>query len=96
MRYLRSAILTALACMDIVLADNCVSGSQEIDGNWYCQPVEEIVYSNVGSAGSYNRVTNMAPDGVCSSIAQSYSGPLSPFDEEVRFYLAFYRSLRLT
>jgi hypothetical protein len=36
-------------------ADLCAKGSQEIDGNWFCQPVTAIRYSNVGTPGAYVR-----------------------------------------
>jgi hypothetical protein len=58
------------------------SGSTVLDGNWYCQPVQAIRYSNVGSPGSYNRITKME-DGSCSSTPNAFSGALAPFDEEV-------------
>jgi len=59
-------------------------GRQEIEGNWYCQSVKAIQYSNVGSSGTYKQITNMAADGSCSSTMKQFSGPLSPLDEEVR------------
>jgi hypothetical protein len=65
-------------------ADQCSTGSTEIGGNWYCQAVKAITYNNVGTAGSYNKVTNMASDGTCSSTPTAFSGPLSPLNEEVR------------
>ncbi|KUJ24321.1 uncharacterized protein LY89DRAFT_572863 [Mollisia scopiformis] len=65
----------------------CALGSQEIDGNWFCQPVSGIQYSNVGSPGAYNRIVAMNTDGSCDSVPQSFSGPLSPLDEEVSFHV---------
>jgi len=79
-----AAILVTLACIN---ADLCSSGSTEIGGNWYCQAVQAIQYSNVGTAGSYNQVTAMSSDGSCSSTPKSFSGPLSPLDEEVGPFL---------
>ncbi len=38
-----------------VQADLCAKGSQEIDGNWFCQPVTAIRYNNVGTPGTYVR-----------------------------------------
>lgn len=50
---------TVLALLVGVAADLCALGSQEIDGNSFCQPVDSIQYSNVGTPGSYNRVVYM-------------------------------------
>ncbi|TVY44898.1 Protein TOS1 [Lachnellula occidentalis] len=58
-------------------------GKIDINGNWYCQPVEAIRYSNVGSSGSYDRITQMDSDGVCASQPTTFAGNLAPFDEEV-------------
>jgi hypothetical protein len=54
-----------------------------VDGNWFCQPVTEITYCNVGSPGSYNDITNMPSDGSCSSTPYAFAGPIAPLDEEV-------------
>lgn len=66
-----------------VRADLCSQGSEQIEGNVYCQPVEAIRYSNVGASGSYNEITKMGSDGSCSSMPKHFSGPLAPLDEEV-------------
>jgi len=76
-------IATAISLLGVVGADLCGMGSQEIDGNWFCQPVQAIQYSNVGIPGTYNQITDMASNGVCSSEPKQYSGPISPLDEEV-------------
>jgi len=68
------------------IADQCSVGSKEIGGNWYCQAVQAIQYLNVGTAGSYNQITNMGTDGKCTSTKKSFSGPLSPLDEEVSLH----------
>jgi hypothetical protein len=65
-------------------ADLCGVGRTEIRGNWFCQPVEAIRYSNVGTAGSYKKIVNMTSDGNCESVPKDFSGPLSPLDEEVK------------
>ena len=65
-------------------ADLCAKGSQEVQGNWFCQRVTAIQYCNVGTPGTYNQVTDMdSTTGVCSSQPKQFSGPLSPLDEEV-------------
>jgi hypothetical protein len=77
------AAATVIVSLTTVGADLCSIGSTEIDGNWYCQPVDAIQYSNVGTPGSYYQVTNMLSDGACTSTPMSFSGPISPLDEEV-------------
>lgn len=68
------------------LADQCALGSTLSGGNWYCQPVKAIQYSNVGHSGSYNKVTGMSSGGVCSNTPTKYSGSLAPLDEEVSLH----------
>ena len=84
MRYL----LTAAALLaTTVLADKrdlCDGAPIDDNGNYYCKSVKAITYKQVGGQGSYNRITDMdAADAQCSSEPQSYSGSLSPLDEEV-------------
>jgi hypothetical protein len=77
-------IATAISLLLVsVGADLCGMGSKEIDGNWFCQAVQAIQYSNVGIPGTYNQITEMASSGVCSSQPKHFSGPISPLDEEV-------------
>lgn len=71
-----------LALLLGVGADQCAVGSSLISGNWYCQPVEAIRYSNVGTAGSYRQIIDMS-DGTCKGKTKYFKGPLSPLDEEV-------------
>lgn len=62
----------------------CASGAGiEVAGNLYCSAVSQLQYTNVGAAGSYNEVTYMGIDGTCLTSPKSFSGPLSPLDEEV-------------
>jgi hypothetical protein len=64
-------------------AQACAAGAaQEINGNWYCQAVKAITYSNFNAPGTYQKVTTMA-NGVCGSTPQSYGGAMAPMDEEV-------------
>ena len=72
-----------LAAFAVVNADQCALGSVQIDGNWFCQPVQAIRYSNVGTAGSYKQIVKMGSDGKCESVPRRFSGPLSPLNEEV-------------
>ncbi|CAD6442185.1 96f09121-de62-402b-b8d4-8d082bf913ba [Sclerotinia trifoliorum] len=76
-------LATAFILSSVVLL---VSGCSEVLGNLYCNPVDAILYSNVGSPGTYNQVTDMASNGICSSTPKSFSGPISPLDEEVSFH----------
>ena len=75
-----------LAFAASAVADQCASGSTLDGGNYFCQLVDAIQYSNVGHAGSYNKVTSMGTDGKCASSPVSYSGSLSPLDEEVSLH----------
>lgn len=69
-----------------VLATGVLSSCQEISGNYYCNEVEQIVYKNIGFSGSYNKVTSFNSDGTCSSTSQSFSGNMSPLDEELSIH----------
>lgn len=82
-----AVLATATTILTLVQAgDNCAQGSTEINGNYYCQPVNTIQYSGLGAAGTYNRITEMdSTNGACSSTQYAYSGGLSPLDEEVCF-----------
>lgn len=64
----------------------CAGKSFQENGNWYCQPVHHITYSNVGTAGEYQEVSNMNQEtGQCEFRPKAYSGPLAPFNEPVSF-----------
>jgi Glycine-rich protein domain (DUF2403) len=83
---MKSALAAAAlfsATISSAVAQACAPGTaQEISGNWYCQAVNAISYTNFGLPGSYNKVTSMV-DGSCGSTPQSYAGGISPMDEEV-------------
>ncbi|KAF2099911.1 hypothetical protein NA57DRAFT_75414 [Rhizodiscina lignyota] len=84
MRYnLVASALVAASMMCGVLAQSGADCA-ESGGNWYCQAVQKIAYSGFGKSGQYKKVTNMYPS--CQQSDQSYSGPLSPFDEEVSMH----------
>jgi len=70
-----------------VVGDLCSNGATEIDGNWYCKAVQAIQYSKVGAPGTYSDITGMFPDGTCSAVPKSFSGPISPMDEEVSHFI---------
>lgn len=63
----------------------CSGTAKEEGGNWWCGAVSQILYSNVGHPGTYKAVNNMGDDGSCSFEDVAFSGPLAPFNEEVRF-----------
>ena len=75
-----AAILATAATT--VWAGSC---SQDSLGNYYCNEVTQIKYTNIGHGGSYSRVSSMnQDDGTCGFSATGYSGSMAPFDEEVR------------
>ncbi|KAH8787427.1 putative TOS1-like glycosyl hydrolase-domain-containing protein [Hyaloscypha sp. PMI_1271] len=80
--------LAALLSVGNVLADLCAMGpKQELNGNWFCQPVKAIQYSNVGSSGSYRQITSMnSQTGSCEYQMKAFSGPLAPLNEEVSLH----------
>ena len=89
MKYASTAGLVIAATISGATAQACAAGSaKEIGGNWYCDAVKAITYSDFGSTGSYNRITNME-GGNCKSEPYDYSGALAPMDEEVRMVDSF-------
>lgn len=79
-------LITIVASLGAVSGDHCAEGSTDYGGNWFCQPVKAIHYSNVGTPGTYQKITGMS-NGVCTSETQLFSGPIAPLDEEVRLTL---------
>ena len=68
-------------------AELCAAGSTEENGNYYCQAVHQVTYSNVGAqaAGVYEEVVNMnTQTGECKKQNKAFSGPMAPFNEPVR------------
>ncbi len=72
-----------LAFGTVAVADQCSQGSTLEGGNYYCAAVKAIQYKGIGTPGTYQQITEMREDGTCSSVPKSFSGPLSPLDEEV-------------
>ena len=65
MKFEFAAGLFVAATTSGAAAQACVAGvAQEINGNWYCQAVKAITYSNFNTPGTYQKVTTMA-NGVC-------------------------------
>lgn len=67
----------------------CALGSVDENGNYFCQAVNQILYTNMGTSdASYQDVVFMDPQtGECQKQAQTISGGLAPFDEPVRSLL---------
>ncbi len=83
MKFAITAAAVLATTITIAATQACAAGSaQEINGNWYCQAVDTITYTNFGSSGTYNKVTTME-SGVCGSTPFSYGGTTSPMNEEV-------------
>lgn len=73
-------VVVALGFTAGVSASSC----SEVDGNYYCSEVNAISYSGIGYSGSYSDVTDMDTDScTCSKSTVSFSGSLSPLDEEL-------------
>lgn len=88
MRNLFTAGAVVVTIISGTAADLCSSGSQLINGNWYCQPVQRVRYHGVGGHGVYNRVTGMdSATGTCTSTPVEYEGSLAPFDEGMSLHL---------
>lgn len=70
-----TALLSALT--------TCVLGAADlINGNWYGQAVDRIIYDGWDSSGTYNEVVDMS-NGQCKMQPTTFSGSLSPLNEEV-------------
>ncbi|MCJ1266394.1 target of Sbf [Lobaria immixta] len=91
MRGLIAAAGTAfiLAIAGSAAAQACAAGTaKEINGNWYCSAVKAITYSNFPGTGSYKKVTQMnASSGQCTQQRYTYSGSLSPLNEELSLHI---------
>jgi len=88
MRYRSNSLLAGavLAAGITGAAGQCPDGSppQVIDQMSYCTAVHAVRYENFTGAGTYNKITNMDPNtGACESTPVTFSGPLTPLDEEV-------------
>lgn len=79
---LSSSILYSLAT---ILSANYVQAACDyIDGNYYCASVNAVQYTNIGFSGSYENVISMDESTCqCEQESYSFSGTLSPLDEEL-------------
>lgn len=71
-----TAVLTA------AFASTALGAANLINGNWYSNAVDSLVFTNWGTPGTYQEVTNMS-DGQCSKTTVSYGGGMAPLDKEV-------------
>lgn len=68
----------------ILLATKALAGCSYENGNYYCNEVTNVLYSNVGYSGTYQDVTNMDESSCeCTQESVSFSGTNSPLDEEL-------------
>ncbi|KAF2716742.1 hypothetical protein K431DRAFT_341778 [Polychaeton citri CBS 116435] len=85
MKYFAStAAILGLVTIVTAQGDGCFTEA----GNWYCNEVDAITYTDVGNYNStwkYNKLTEWSTS--CSSEPSNYQGPLSPFDEQVSLHL---------
>ncbi|CAH2355098.1 protein Tos1p [[Candida] railenensis] len=71
---------TVFAALVAAVSASC----EEVSGNYYCSLTTKVTYEGIGFSGSYNDVTNMDEStGECTSSSLSFSGNLSPLDEEL-------------
>lgn len=79
-----SALLTLGSAAMVAGLQQCTGSAKEEGGNWFCGAVDQILYSNVGHPGTYKAVSHMGSDGSCKFEDKAFTGPLAPFNEEVR------------
>lgn len=77
----------ALVAALLVAQINAQACSQS-GGNWYCNQVQAVEYTNFGSSGTFNQVTSMNENnGQCSFSPSAYSGAMAPFDQELSIHI---------
>ncbi|KAK5213555.1 target of Sbf [Exophiala xenobiotica] len=78
---------TLLAAAGTAVAQDSSSSTCTLEGgNYYCSQIDAISYSKFGTAGQYQRVTNMDSQGQCDFSPTSYGGGMAPFDDEVSWH----------
>ncbi|GEQ72294.1 hypothetical protein JCM33374_g5981 [Metschnikowia sp. JCM 33374] len=74
----------AFALVGSVSASSCT----DANGYYYCNETPKFIYKNVGFPGSYRNVVSMNEDNTAVSYeTATFSGPLSPFDEELSVHI---------
>ncbi|EAA35812.1 hypothetical protein NCU07501 [Neurospora crassa OR74A] len=70
----------------VVADDLCKDHKTFEDGDYYCQKVDQVIYTNVGSSGEYQEVAYMNQEtGECrfADVNRTFAGDLAPFNEPV-------------
>lgn len=68
----------------LALVSRVAADCQTINGTPFCLQTNKITYKGIGFAGSYNKITDMNEDtGVCLLAPFSFSGAMSPLDEDL-------------
>lgn len=75
MRFSTSILLALIATVN--------AGCTNDGGNWYCSETDKVVFNGIGFDGSYSDVVSMNENGQCTQQTKSFSGNLSPLDEEL-------------
>ncbi|KAF5100778.1 hypothetical protein D0Z03_000755 [Geotrichum reessii] len=85
MKQSSTLLATALtASVGLVSAGGADSSCTNIIGNYYCNEVSQVQYTNIGFQGSYNEVISFNTDScTCDSKPVKFSGSLAPFDQEL-------------
>jgi hypothetical protein len=83
MKYTPVLVLASAAA---VAADCSVTTTLE-DGNYYCEAVSQISYTNLVGSGTYESVSYMDSTGTCDFTNTTYSGSIAPFDEELSVHI---------
>ncbi|CCF58457.1 hypothetical protein KAFR_0E03050 [Kazachstania africana CBS 2517] len=88
MRFSLRSSLSTLSVLATLSKQAKSSSCSYVDGNYYCDETSVVVYNNVGFSSSYNDVTAMDESSCsCSTSSTSFSGTLSPFDEELSVHI---------
>lgn len=67
---------------------DCAVRSFNEGGNFFCQAVARIQYTNVGHTATYEQVVGMDQNsGACQKVPKAFGGPMAPFDEEMSIHL---------
>lgn len=85
MKQSSTLLATALtASVGLVSARGADSSCTNIIGNYYCNEVSQVQYTNIGFQGSYNEVIGFNTDScTCDSKPVKFTGSLAPFDQEL-------------
>ncbi|KHN96764.1 uncharacterized protein MAM_05320 [Metarhizium album ARSEF 1941] len=79
MKYTASLLL-ASAGLATALTQQCSKAKPVNEhNNYFCDPVEQIVYGRVQGEGTYKEITHVSPDGEPHREDRHYNGPLAAF-----------------